>query len=181
MNGYAIIDQIEAAEHVSAEEAIVLRAGVEKLAQDAPELAAPWDRAVAAQEAAELQAELKRIAASRASRWSDALKRFGDYVWKSLLALIPAAIATLVLGELAGLSKLAPILFLTLGIYCSVCVFGASGVWMILQAYLTFRVRLARGEKASAWSGLALRSLPGMFFIYLASAGSWGCLQGILR
>lgn len=177
----AIIDEIVAAGHVSAEEAIALRANVEKLAREAPELATPWNRAAEAHEAAELEAKLGQIAASRVSRCSEALERFGDYARGPLVVLIPAAMVTVVLGELAGFPKLATILFLMVWIYFSVSMFGVFGVRMILQAYLTFRARLARGDKASAWSGLALRSLPGMISVCLVAVGCWACAQGILK
>lgn len=177
----AIIDQIEAAGHVSAEEAIDLRAGVEKLAREAPELGVPWDRAAAAQEATRDAAIQEQIAASRASRWSDVLARFGDYVWKSLVVLIPAAMVTVIVGGLAGFAKLATALFLTVAAYAFACVPGTFGLRMILLAYLTYRAGLARGDQWSAWTSLLLRSLPGIFSICLAAAGFWACVQGILK
>jgi len=177
----AIIDEIEAAGHVSAEEAISLRADVEKLARDAAELAAPWDRAAAAQEAARDAAFQEQIAASRASRWSDALGQFGEYVWKSLVVLIPAAMVTVILGGLAGFPKLANVLFLTVAAYAFACVLGAFGVRMILSAYLAFLAGLARGDQGSAWSSLMLRSLPGIFSICLAAVGFWACVEEILK
>lgn len=177
----AIIDEIVAAGHVSAEEAISLRADVEKLARDAPELAAPWDRAAAAQEAARDAAFREQIAASRASRWSDVLARFGDYVQRPLFVLIPAAVVAVVLGGLAGFPKVATTLFLIVGAYSILCTFGVFGVRMFLQGYLLFRVRLARGEKISAWCGLALFSLFGNFIVYLAVVVLLACVEGILN
>lgn len=177
----AIVDEIVAAGYVSAEEAISLRADVEKLARDAPELAVPWDRAAAVQEAAELETQLKQIAASRAARWSEALERFGDYVRVPLVGLIPAAMVTVVLGGLAGFPKVATTLFLIVGAYSILCTFGVFGVRMFLQGYLLFRVRLARGEKMSAWCGLALFSLFGNFIVYLAVVVLLACVEGILN
>ena len=182
-----VIDEIETAAFISAGEAAGLRANVEKLARETPELAeeswiaVPWNRAAAALEAARGEASLAQIAASRASRWSDVLERFDEWRASRDLRLIASALGSSAVAYLTGQTLLAKALFCVPFVYLGLFIFGAAGVWMTLQAYLIFRIRLADGERASAWIGLALRSLPCAFVLSLGAVACWVFVAAFVR